>query len=118
MQSSDKYIFHKDNHKCQNHTKCQNGQNQCDFLQTEVLIFCVEFRELSHLTRDLSQAEMLSEAEQMLKMTFISHKMVKVAILSGNSCHFCHLNCNNIFFSQLEISHVLNGTTPKIQHRK
>ena len=27
------------------------------FLNTKVLIFCVEFRELSHLTRDLSQAE-------------------------------------------------------------
>ena len=26
-------------------------------LFTTVLIFCVEFRELSHLTRDLSQAE-------------------------------------------------------------
>ena len=26
-------------------------------LKSKVLIFCVEFRELSHLTRDLSQAE-------------------------------------------------------------
>ena len=28
-----------------------------DPLATEVLIFCVEFQELSHLRRDLSQAE-------------------------------------------------------------
>ena len=33
---------------------------------TYVLIFCVEFREFSHLTRDLPQAE---KTEQMKKMT-------------------------------------------------
>ena len=49
-----------------------------------VLIFCVGFRELPHLTRDLSQAEkkILLQAEQMHKMTSISLKMVKVVILS------------------------------------
>ena len=26
-------------------------------IQLQVLIFCVEFREMSHLTRDLSEAE-------------------------------------------------------------
>ena len=26
-------------------------------IQLQVLIFCVEFREMSHLTRDLSQAD-------------------------------------------------------------
>ena len=49
-----------------------------------VLIFCVGFRELPHLTRDLSQAEkkILLQAEQMHKMTSISLKMVKYVILS------------------------------------
>ena len=32
-------------------------------------------------------------------------------------CAFAQL-LTNLFSSQLEISHVLNGTTPKIQHRK
>ena len=45
----------------------------------KVLILWVEFRELSHLTRDLSQAEkkinVVIQAEQM-------HKMVEVVILS------------------------------------
>jgi hypothetical protein len=42
-----------------------------------VLIFCVDFRELSHLTRDLSQAEMnvtVLPAEQLTQ--------------NGQSCHF------------------------------
>ena len=40
----------------------------------KVLIFCVEFRELSHLPRDLSQAEKkitAAKAEQISKMTTI-----------------------------------------------
>jgi hypothetical protein len=45
----------------------------------------------------------LLQAEQMHKMTIISLKMVKVVILS---------------VAQLEISHMLNGTTPEIQHKK
>ena len=45
-----------------------------------VLIFCVEFQELSHLTRDLSEDEkkMLLQARQMHKMTSVSLKMIKV----------------------------------------
>ena len=41
-----------------------------------------------------------------------------------NKCNFVHFlryisACNKkIFYSQFEISHVLNGTTPKIQNRK
>ena len=45
---------------------------------------------------------MLLQAEQMQKMPSISLKMVDVVILS---------------VAQLELSHVLNGTTPEIQHR-
>ena len=42
-----------------------------------VLMFCVEFRELSHLTRDLSQAEEKIQSEQMYKM-----------ISTVRECHF------------------------------
>ena len=66
-----------------------------------VLIFCVEFQELSHLTRAQSETEkkMLLQAEQMLKTTSISLKMVKVVILSENSCHFVSYSaCNNSCF--------------------
>ena len=58
---------------------------------SKVLYFCIGLWELSHLTRDLSQAEkkkMLLQAEQMHKMTSVSLKMPKVVILSENSCHF------------------------------
>ena len=60
---------------------------------------------------------MLLQAEQMNKMTSISLKMVKVVILSENSCHFVSL-LQHLFSSQLEISDVLNETTPEIRHRK
>ena len=56
---------------------------------------------------------MLLKAEQMHKMTSISIKMVEVVILSEILS-----DAHQLFFSQLEISHVLNGTTPEIQHRK
>ena len=66
-------------------------------LETLVLIFCVEFLGLSHLTCDLSQGQqMLLQAEQMLKMTSISLKMVEVVILSENSYPF--VSCNNSYF--------------------
>ena len=55
---------------------------------TQVLIFCVEFWELSHLTCDVSPAEKKINAVTISKCT------------------------------KLEISNVLNGTTPKIQHKK
>ena len=72
-----------------------------------VLIFCVEFRELSHSTRDLSQAE------QMHKMTSISLKMVEVVILSENSSHFVScLACNNIYFL-LSLREVMCWTNTK-----
>ena len=54
----------------------------------------------------------------MHKMTSILLKMVEVVILSENSCHFVSCSaCNNIFFSQLEISHMLKGPTAKDQYR-
>jgi len=59
---------------------------------------------------------MLLQAEQMHKMTSISLKMVEVVVLSENRCHFVSSSAFNN--SQLEISHMLNGTTPEIQHRK
>ena len=48
-------------------------------------------------------------AEQIHKITSISLKMVEVVILSENSCQ--------LFSSHFKISQVLNGTTPKKQHR-
>ena len=52
---------------------------------TWFIISCVEFRELFHLTCDLSQAEKkinIVANEQMRKTTSISLKMVEVVILS------------------------------------
>jgi hypothetical protein len=59
---------------------------------------------------------MLLQPEQMHKMAYISHKMVKFVILIENSCHFVSCSAGKLFSSQLEISHMLNGTTPKIQY--
>ena len=58
-----------------------------NFVAPKVLIFCVEFRELSHLACDLSQAKkkMLLHLQQMHKMTSISLKTVEVVILSENN---------------------------------
>jgi hypothetical protein len=55
----------------------------------------------------------------MHKMTTISVKIVKVVILSENTGHFISCSaCNKrLLFSQLEISHVLNGPGAKNQHR-
>ena len=62
---------------------------------------------------------MLLQAEQMYKMTSISLKMVEVVILNENGCHFMLAQIvTTVIFSHLEISHVLKGTTPEIQHRK
>ena len=58
----------------------------------------------------------LLRAEQMHKMTTISLKIVEVVILSENTGHFISCSaCNNsyIFYSQLEISRLLNGQQPK-----
>ena len=66
---------------------------------TMVLIFCIEFWKLSHLTRDLSKAE----------------KKINVVILSENSCHFVSLSaCNNSYFL-LSLRYVLcwMGQLPK-----
>ena len=57
---------------------------------------------------------MLLEAEQIHKMTYISLKMVEVVILSVAQL----ITTDSPFSSQLETSHMLNGTTPEIQHRK
>ena len=59
---------------------------------------------------------MLLQDEQMHKMISISHKMVKVVILSENSQSVAQL-VTVISFSAWDKSH-LNGTTPKIQHKK
>ena len=64
---------------------------------------------------------MMLQAEQMHKIKSISLKMVEVVILSENSqLSFCQLLSlkQQLFSSQLEISHVLNWTTSEIQHRK
>ena len=77
-----------------------------------VLIFCVEFQELSHLRRAQSEAEkkMLLQAEEMHKMTTISLKMVEVVILSENNCHFVSCSaCNSSNFLE---------TIAEIQYRK
>ena len=58
---------------------------------SEVLIFCVEFWEMSHLTRDLSQAERENNVVTSwanATLTSISLKIFKVVILSENYCHF------------------------------
>ena len=59
-------------------------------LKSKVLIFCVEFRELSHLTRDLSQAEK--------KITVVtSHE--QLTILSEIDVILCICSvCNNIYY--------------------
>ena len=74
---------------------------------TSVLVFWL----LAHETRDLSQAEKIH------KMITISLTMVEVVIISENSCHFVSCCKQQLFSSQLEISHVLNGTNPENQHR-
>ena len=88
-----------------------------------VLIFCVEFQELFHLTSDLCQAEkkitvVTSWATD--KMTIIFTQNDNFDHFEWNICHFVHLLSlyQHLFSSQLEISQVLNGTTPEIQHRK
>ena len=50
---------------------------------------------------------LLLQAEHIRNMTIISLKLVKVVILSENSCHFvsCSACKNGNFFSQLEIIH-------------
>jgi hypothetical protein len=59
---------------------------------------------------------MLLQAEEMHKMTTISLKMVEVVVLFEKSCRFVSCSaCNNSYF--LFQFHVLNGTTPEIQHR-
>ena len=88
-----------------------------------VLIFCVEFWELSHLTCDLSQAEkkitvVTSWATD--KITCIFTQNDNFDHFEWNRCHLVHLLSlqQHLFSSQLEIGHVLNRTNPEIQHRK
>ena len=69
----------------------------CLMFKIQGLIFCVEFRELSHLTCDLSQAEkkkklFLLQADQLTKWQLFSLKMTILTILSEiDGCHFVHL---------------------------
>ena len=48
----------------------------------------------------LTRKQMMLQAEQIYKMTYISLKMVKVVILSENNCHFVSCSaCKNSFLS-------------------
>ena len=59
--------------------------------------FCFDFRELSHLTHELSQAE--KKINIVAQNDIISLKMVEVVILSKNSCHYVScLACKNSYF--------------------
>ena len=68
---------------------------------TRVLNLCVEFQELSHLTRDLSEAEkkinvVTSWANAQNDLYF---SQTEVVILGENICHiFCCSACNNSYF--------------------
>ena len=56
---------------------------------------------MSHLTRDLSQAEKkinVSQAGQTHKMTSISLKIVEVVILSEDSCRFVSCSALTVIF--------------------
>ena len=86
---------------------------------TKVLIFCVEFRELSHLTCDLSQAE-----KKINVVTSWANALNDICFTQNDNCnHFewscCHFvscsACNHSCFL-LSMSLVLNGTTHKNQH--
>ena len=62
-----------------------------------VLNFCVEFRELSHLTRDFSQAEL--QAEQLTKWQLFSLKMTTLTILNNIDVILSICSAfNNIYF--------------------
>ena len=77
-----------------------------------VLMFCVEFRELSHLTRDLSQAE----KKITVFTSWITDKMTLVFTQNNNIdhiawkidafCAFAQLLTTFIFFSAWDKSHV------------
>ena len=69
--------FYKRNHKSTANPIYNFHGGLKGFLLTLVLIFCVEFRELSHLTRDLSQAEKNINAQRAIYFTE-----------NGRSCHF------------------------------
>ena len=63
------------------------------FIVIKVLIFCVEFRELSHLTRDLSRAE-----KKIIDVTsWSTDKMTTIFTQNDNFNHFewnrCHFVC-------------------------
>ena len=79
--------------------------------RNRIFTFCVKFRELSHSTRDLYQAE---------KKITVLYKLINwqndnFNNFEWNTCNFVHLLSlkQHSFFSQLEMSHVLNGPTAK-----
>lgn len=87
------------------------------------LIFCVECLELSHFTHDLFQADkkitvVTSWATDKMKTIFTQNDNLNH--FGWNRCHFLHLLSlqQHLFSYQLEISHVLIGTTSEIQQRK
>ena len=69
---------------------------------SKILYFCIGFRELSHSTRDLFQAEkkinvVTSWASD--KMTTIFNQNDNFNHFVWNRCHFVHCSaCNNIYF--------------------
>jgi hypothetical protein len=67
---------------------------------------------IKHVTYlKLRRRKMLLQAEQMNKMNFISLKMIKVVILSENSCHFVSCSaCNN----SLRYRKVLSRSTSQL----
>ena len=91
-------------------------------LHAMVLIFCVEFRELSHLTRDFSQAE----KKITVVTSWATDKMTTIFTQNDNFDHFewnrCHFVCafaqlvtTFIFFSDWDKSRVKRPTAKK-QH--
>ena len=73
-----------------------------------------EFRELSHLTRHLSQAEMKISINPWIftQNDNIDHIVWRIDVIL---C-ICSASNNISLTSQLEISHMLKGTTSEIQH--
>ena len=84
-------------------------QNKC-----KILIFCDKFWELSHLTRDLSQADQKNNFYYKLSNWHNDIYFTQ----NANVYHFAHLlSLLHFLSSKVEIIHMLKGTTCEIQHR-
>ena len=93
------------------------------FVVTKVLIFCIEFLKLSHLTHDLSQAKkkitVTSWATDKMKTIFTQNENFDHFEwnICMSFCAFAQLVIPFIFFSAWDLSSV-NEATPKIQYKK